>query len=170
MHARRYLSRFAQLYRHAAASSRPHARCGSVVRPRNNSGTRRACAGVLCVCDLRVQTHCGQKTKREGRRHGREYSAEKEKTAHSSTCNARVKSQPSLSSNTPFYSLSQRRRKKEKASSSSCTTSTRVGGDRGCKRRASPADTQSASAGSLSLHDTFCSHFLFARLCLTQSL
>lgn len=137
--------------------------CGAPAEhEKRNSGTRRAsCAGVvlrvvICACGLilRTQSEAGDTIAKTART---------QRLPTRPSCNARVEIQARASLYTPFYSLSQRRRKKKRknASSSSCTTSTRVGGGRGFKRRVPPADTHSASAGSLSLHDTYCFMLFF---------
>lgn len=144
--------------------------CARSSRPRNTRELG-ALVRVLCACVVYARAN-SLRTQREERvgAHGREDSAEK-KTAHSSICNARAKSQPSLY--TPFYSLSQRRQNFVIV----VYTGTRVGGDRGTvevgfagRHGVLKGPSQSASAGSLSLHDTFCSIIIiFVRLCLTLS-
>lgn len=149
--------------------------CARSSRPLNTGelGARlRGCC--VCVCGLRACELIADTKRRAGRgTRSRRQRGEKGKTAHSSICNARAKSQPSLY--TPFYSLSQRRQNFVIV----VYTGTRVGGDRGSvevgfagRHGVLKGPSQSASAGSLSLHDTFCSMiiiFFFVRLCLTLS-
>lgn len=163
MHAPTVLSlTIAQLYRHAAASSRPHARCGSVVaRPRNTkkrklgNSARFLCGCCVACCDFARADSFADTQSEAG-----DTIAETARTQRLPTrpsCNARVQIQAEpLCTLLSTRSVSADERKKKNASSSSCTTSTRVGGGRGFKRRVTPADTHSASAGSLSLHDTYC--------------
>lgn len=150
--------------------------CAPAARARGTLGNSAgACVRVVCVCGLRACELIADTKRRAGRgTRSRRQRGEKGKTAHSSICNARGKSQPSLY--TPFYSLSQRRQNFVIV----VYTGTRVGGDRGSvevgfagRHGVLKGPSQSASAGSLSLHDTFCSIiiiFFFVRLCLTLSL
>lgn len=167
MHAPTVLSlTIAQLYRDAAASSRPHARCGSVVaRPRNtkNSGTRRAsCAGVvlrvvICACGLicgHTKDRARQETQSRRQRGHRDCPLD-----HPATHT--LKSKPSLYVHSFLLAQSAPTKKKKMLRHRRVQQAQELEEAEASRGGVPPADTHSASAGSLSLHDTYCFMFFF---------
>lgn len=120
-----------------------------VVRLCARRTTRRACAGVVCVSDLRVQTDCGRN--KEGRRHDREHSADTDCPLVHLQCAREILAESlSLILSTRSVSGNERRKKKSFVVVV-CIQQAQQSEERDAERGGASADMQSASAGSLSL-------------------